>query len=474
MFFDARFVDDLKKKTIAVQQYCRILNADAALIEKLNKFLDPAVGETNFKSERFFISDLITLCEKGSAKQIEKANFTLAYYYDVLRNGKFADEREIAVLNNLVSTDSFKAHLQKIKHDNKLPLLAQFRERPVLPQALAGSKQHADVIALYKEFLSLAFDQSSDEYSAAFQNTADAAIVQNSAVTFPPENDSLEKVLEELHSLIGLENIKKNVEELVNFLHIQKKRTSEGLKNVEITLHAVFLGPPGTGKTTVARLVGRIYKHLEYLSKGQIYETDREGMVAGYVGQTATKVNKVIDESIGGVLFIDEAYALTQNQGGSDYGAESISILLKRMEDYRDDLAVIVAGYEEPMKEFVESNPGLRSRFNRFFYFENFTPAQLYQIFESICTKSDFIIDGDAAEKLNDTFSLLYEKRDEGFGNARTVRNLFERCVQLQANRIIKLPQLSQPVLKTFTEEDIPEPQDTLKQVFFSTAEPPK
>jgi SpoVK/Ycf46/Vps4 family AAA+-type ATPase len=174
---------------------------------------------------------------------------------------------------------------------------------------------------------------------------------------------------------------------------------------------------------------------------------------------------------MGGVLFIDEAYALTQNSIGNDYGSEAVNTLLKRMEDHRGDLAVVVAGYTEPMKEFVESNPGLRSRFNRYFRFEHFSPEQLFLIFENFCKNSDFVIDDDAKEKLRDTFELLYSKKDENFGNARVVRNLFEKCVQNQANRIIKLTAINQEILKTFTEIDIPEPNDTQNQVSFFTAD---
>jgi AAA+ superfamily predicted ATPase len=198
-----------------------------------------------------------------------------------------------------------------------------------------------------------------------------------------------------------------------------------------------------------------------------MYETDREGMIAGYVGQTAAKVDKVVEESLGGVLFIDEAYALTQNAMGNDYGSEAVNTLLKRMEDHRGDLAVVVAGYTEQMKDFIESNPGLRSRFNRFFRFNHFVPEQLFLIFENFCKNSDFIIDAEAKEKLVDTFELLYSKKDENFGNARVVRNLFEKCVQNQANRIITLPLINQEILKTFIEIDIPEPKETQSQVSF-------
>ncbi|WP_427871428.1 AAA family ATPase [Flavobacterium sp. MMS24-S5] len=204
-------------------------------------------------------------------------------------------------------------------------------------------------------------------------------------------------------------------------------------------------------------MLSRIFKHLGFLSKGQLYETDREGLIAGYVGQTATKVNNVVNSSIGGVLFIDEAYALTQNTLGNDYGSEAVNILLKRMEDNRKDLAVVVAGYTQPMKIFIESNQGLRSRFNRYFYFKDFTSNQLYAIFESFCLKSDFIISDEAKEKLTDTFELLYRNKTENFGNARLARNVFEKCVQNQANRIITLKELNSDTLKKLTDDDVPE-----------------
>jgi SpoVK/Ycf46/Vps4 family AAA+-type ATPase len=472
MFFTPAFITEIKKETIAINNFCDGLNKDDVFIEKINTLVDsPNSNGVQFRAQQFFISDLIFISGKMLERETEKSRFTLAYYYDVLRNNRFADETNVNGLNKLVATDDFNLHLTKIKQENQI-LLSEKKETCLLLAALPeNDKRTATIVNYYQRFLNHAYGikAESDKKFRAFLNLPKLSLPNtNQDVSGVPEGDTLEKVLEELHALIGLKEIKNNVGELINLLKIQKKRSDEGLKNVDLTLHAVFLGPPGTGKTTVARLLGRIYKHLGFLTKGQLYETDREGMIAGYVGQTAAKVDKVVDESIGGVLFIDEAYSLTQNAMGNDYGAEAINILLKRMEDYRDDLAVVVAGYDEPMKIFIESNPGLRSRFNRFFKFDHFTPAELYLIFESICKESDFIISEDASEKLNDTFNLLYEKKDEGFGNARTVRNLFQKCVQIQANRIIKLPKLNHKVLKTLTEADIPEPKDTLKQVYFS------
>jgi stage V sporulation protein K len=473
MFFTTSYVQELKEETTEILQLCDALNKDSAFVQKINVLVNPINSKgLLYKAEHFFISDSITLYNQKAAFETEKAQFTLAYFYDALRNNHFADEKAINTLNKLVSSQEFKNHLQKIRKENLILPLNSNQKFCFIPKVLSETKplKQQELTDRLQKFLQLSFDVKPNdaivnEFVYQTQNPEQSSNVSNVA-----EDDSLEKVLEELHQLIGLEEVKNDVKELINLLEIQKKRSEQGLKNIEITLHTVFLGPPGTGKTSVARLLSRIFKHLGFLSKGQMYETDREGMIAGYVGQTATKVNKAVEESKGGVLFIDEAYALTQNALGNDYGAEAVNTLLKRMEDHRDDLAVVVAGYTEPMKIFIESNPGLRSRFNRFFHFDHFSPSQLFQIFENFCKSSDFIINEEAKEKLNDTFELLYSKKDEGFGNARVVRNLFEKCVQNQANRIVKLKKISQKVLKTFTEQDIPEPKETQEQVFFANS----
>ncbi len=283
------------------------------------------------------------------------------------------------------------------------------------------------------------------------------------------ENDTLESVMKELSSLTGLENIKNEIQELTHLLEIQKSRQKKGLKNVDIALHTVFTGSPGTGKTTVARLLSRVYFHLGYISKGHLVETDREGLVAGYVGQTATKTNEIIEKSKGGVLFIDEAYSLSDGSGTQDYGAEAISTLLKRMEDFRSDLVVIVAGYPEPIQLFIQSNPGLRSRFTRYFDFKDFTTIELVQIFKNYCLSHDFKLNEDAEEKLSDMLSLLTDKKHNDFGNARDVRTLFEKCVQLQANRLVKLKSKKERKLEIITEEDIPSIKEVEKLLHLET-----
>ncbi|MEO8532191.1 MAG: AAA family ATPase, partial [Flavobacterium sp.] len=439
--------------------------------------VSPAVSSgLLLKAEHFFLSDIIALYDKEATIKNEKSEFVLAYYYDALRNNHFADENSVKELNQLIFTEDFKNHLVKIKKENKVTVVNEQQNQYLLPQILAENKHSKleEILIDYQNFIYFAFDKKFEnpKVFSEFLGLNTIKTKSNDKNTSDiPEEDSLEKVLEELHLLVGLKEVKQDVAELINLLEIQKKRSQQGLKNVEITLHTVFLGPPGTGKTSVARLLSRIFKHLGFLSKGQMFETDREGLVAGYVGQTATKVNNAVESSIGGVLFIDEAYALTQNLSGNDYGSEAVNTLIKRMEDHRDDLAIVVAGYTEPMQLFIESNPGLRSRFNRFFHFKHFSPDELFQIFESYCKKSDFIVSEEAKEKLTDTFELLYSQKDESFGNARVVRNLFEKCVQNQANRIVKLKKLNQKILKTFSEEDIPEPKETQKNVNFSASD---
>jgi stage V sporulation protein K len=470
--FTASFINDLHRETVSILEICNVLNQDSDFIQKINNRVSNSSGLL-LKAEHFFLSDIIALFDKVLQTKNEKAQFVLAYYYDALRNKHFAAANSAAELNQLIFTNEFKNHLEKIKIENKVTATEQ-QNQYLLAEVLSETKNSKleSILSKYQNFIQFAFDKKFENNTAFndFLGLKKSKNIDKNTADLP-EEDTLEKVLEELNLLVGLKEVKQDVAELINLLEIQKKRSKQGLKNVEITLHTVFLGPPGTGKTSVARLLSRIFKHLGFLSKGQMYETDREGMVAGYVGQTAAKVNTAVEASLGGVLFIDEAYALTQNLTGNDYGTEAVNTLIKRMEDHRDDLAVVVAGYTEPMQIFIESNPGLRSRFNRFFHFKHFTPEELFQIFESFCKKSDFIVSEEAKEKLTDTFELLYTEKDESFGNARVVRNLFEKCVQNQANRVVKLKKLNQKILKAFSEEDIPEPKETQKSVNFKASD---
>ena len=259
--------------------------------------------------------------------------------------------------------------------------------------------------------------------------------------------------LRELDELVGLENVKKEIRSIVNFAKIQSIRKRRGLKVFPISYHLVFIGNPGTGKTTVARIVAKVYRQLGMLSKGHLVEVDRSGLVAGYVGQTAIKTQGVISQAMGGILFIDEAYMLSSER--DVFGQEAIDTLLKAMEDHRDDLIVIVAGYESLMKSFIESNPGLKSRFNRFIHFEDYTPEELFGIFTGLCKKNQYILSEGAEILVKEYFRQIYDVRTESFGNGRAVRNCFEKMITNQANRVAQLKEATIEEIQTIEKEDL-------------------
>lgn len=267
-------------------------------------------------------------------------------------------------------------------------------------------------------------------FRALRSHGSDHEIFSNSSVrvTEPPDGDTLAKVLEELDGLVGLKSVKAKVHGLVNLFRGRRKRVHG--------LHMVFKGPPGTGKTTVARLMGRIFHCLGLLSHGHTVETDRSGLVAAYIGQTALKVNGTIDRALHGVLFVDEAYALIRDDANRDYGPEAVSVLLKRMDDSRDKLSVIAAGYPEEMQHFLDHNPGLSSRVDHVLDFEDFSPAELLRIFEGFCAQEGYRLEEPAQKELARQLDWLHAQKDQFFGNGRLVRSLFEQAVTRQANRL--------------------------------------
>jgi Holliday junction resolvasome RuvABC ATP-dependent DNA helicase subunit len=270
------------------------------------------------------------------------------------------------------------------------------------------------------------------------------------------EQTDIETIMNELNSLVGMANIKADIQSLINIININKLRKNEDLPELKLSLHSVFIGPPGTGKTTIARILSKVYHALEILPENNFVETDRSGLVAGYVGQTAIKTDNIVNQALNGVLFIDEAYMLKRGDSDNDYGQEAIDILLKRMEDNRDNLIIIVAGYEKEMVHFINSNPGLKSRFNRYFYFNDYSPQELTEIFKRMAEKYSFIFSENSINRVTEIFEILCSRKDDKFGNARLARNIIEKTFQKHADRTATITPITREILTTIEPEDIP------------------
>ena len=380
----------------------------------------------------------------------------------------------------LITVESFEANAAKFYDFENRPMFLEtltedFSEAPMLVRsnlqiifnafiAIDGvfSEKEADVALEILDKI----DDGSKEYApdvARDDNPEEEKISRKSdnkeSVIPKPEivaeGEELEDALKELNDLIGLDGVKQEVLACINLLRINNMRKSKGLPELQTSNHMVFTGHPGTGKTTVARIMAKIYKSLGVVSKGQLVETDRAGLVAGYIGQTALKTAQVIKKAKGGVLFIDEAYSLSSEDGSNDYGKEAIDTLVKGMEDYRDDLVVIVAGYVDEMKKFINMNPGLRSRFNKYINFANYSAEEMLEIFRRQCEKTQFILSDEAVLAALEYFRKKQD--DPTFGNARGVRNFFDRVVMAQATRILTLSNPSEVEFRTIKQEDIQE-----------------
>jgi len=294
--------------------------------------------------------------------------------------------------------------------------------------------------------------KSPDEKLIKASSGGDGGAPTKAEDDIPPKED-IADLKAELDSYIGLEEVKKEVKNLINMATVYKLRRDNDLPNTDISLHMVFSGNPGTGKTMIARFMARVYHSLGLLSEGKLIEVDRSGLVAGYIGQTAIKTAKVLEDAKGSVLFIDEAYTLT-SKTENDFGFEAVDTILKSMEDNRDDLVVIVAGYIELMEEFIDSNPGLRSRFNKYVDFKDYTAEEMFDIFKLNCKKACYVLDEDAEGEVKSYFEAVGEAAGE-FGNARGVRNTFEKLLTEQANRIAEMETVSRDDLMKITKADV-------------------
>ena len=372
--------------------------------------------------------------------------------YEPLADSKSHVETIVMRLANLVAKcdgqlldeESVALHTLQREIDMALyPADPQSVLAPLAPSAEKGNRATAKK------------SDTAKQKSGSAKQQKDGKVQQTEPVSEAEREQRLSVAMKELDELIGLDSVKDRVKSYTNFLRLQGQRRAAGLSTMPISLHMSFVGNPGTGKTTVARIVGQILGALGTLNSGHVVETDRSGLVAEYAGQTAPKTNELCDSALNGILFIDEAYSLVDASGDDAYGREAVQCLLKRMEDDRESVAVILAGYSNEMKQLIRSNPGLSSRVNTTIEFDDYTPLQLGQIFEHLCEQNEYAIPSDARYRLLLGFHHLYQERDRHFGNGRLVRNVFEESVRCLADRIADAGQLTESLLTTLLAIDI-------------------
>jgi SpoVK/Ycf46/Vps4 family AAA+-type ATPase len=348
-----------------------------------------------------------------------------------------------------IAAKADKSHCEKAAA--RVTMIQDELHRHLRPIPIDEPSQHAQADALGGQ----AIESLKQEIGGVREECEIDSSQEGQAVQEKSREERLAEALAELDGLIGLDTIKLEVRTLINFLKIQEERKRAGLPATALSLHMVFHGNPGTGKTSVARIVGKVYGALGVLKKGHLVETDRAGLVAEYAGQTGPKTNKKIDEALDGVLFIDEAYSLIAKEGDDPFGHEAVQTLLKRMEDDRERLVVILAGYPQEMNALLASNPGLSSRFGRQLTFEDYAPTELGRIFGKLCATNHYELPALARVKLLLGLDWLYDRRDRHFGNGRTVRNLFEQAIRRLANRVASIAEITREHLTVFDVGDI-------------------
>ena len=456
-----------------VNQQCRIPRFFQAVPESIDYFIkydlmNVGEGDRTIAKSKFVVKCFQKLGEGFIAydKCHEETKNNLAQYIEMLNKtleetGVVTHQEEHALKMSGKLTESGKPKVaefvnstvpDEIQHSEFDAATGRFTTKKAV--SVSGyniMKKRADDISEFQNFIR----QDEEEEDKVFKRGGSRVGGNRRGDDSEDYEKSLDELIQELDGLIGLGTVKLDVKHLVNIIKVRKLREMKGLRRIDMSFHLVFTGNPGTGKTTIARLLAKIYKQLGVVSKGHFIEVDRSGLVDHFSGGTAIKTTEVINRAIGGILFIDEAYALTNKKDVGDYGQEAVDTLLKRMEDDRDDLIVIVAGYTEPMRQFIESNPGLKSRFNKYINFPDYTATELMEVFKLMCKETDYVLTDSAAYIAETYLRGIAEGKNENFANARLVRNYFERCVDRQATRIVQDDNIDEDDLVTFVREDM-------------------